>query len=114
MLHCSYPYEKKAAIMAYQYSNLYVDLSIPTFFHGNLEHTLMTFLEFTPHQKLFYGSDAWHTPELFGYDAYFFKKALKNALEKISDFYEISEDEIAGLAKRYCLKTQKKFLQINK
>jgi hypothetical protein len=113
MLHCSYPYEKKAAVMTYQYSNLFVDLSIPTFFHGNLSQTLMTYLEFTPHKKIFYGSDAWHTPELFAYDSYFFKKELKNTLSKLSHRYEMTEEDVIVLSRKILSENAKEFLKIN-
>lgn len=110
-LHCGYPYEKKLAAMAYQYANLYVDFSVPMFFHGNLEQILKTFLEFTPHQKLFYGSDAWHTPETFGYDAYLFRRVLKNVLLEFSERFDMSREEIKLLATRILSRNAEEFLK---
>ena len=112
MLHCAYPFEKKAAVMAYQYSNLFVDLSIPTFFHGNLEQVLMTYLEFTPHQKLFYGSDAWHTPELFAYDLYYFKEKLQNALLTLSKNYGVVEEDCLNIATSILSNNAQTFLNL--
>ena len=72
----------------------------------------MTYLEFTPHQKIFYGSDAWHTAELFAFDAYFFRKALSNTLQKLSDRYDLSHGENVELAKKVLLDNAKNFLKI--
>ena len=113
ILHCGYPHTEKAAIMGYQYSNFYIDLSVPIFFHGYLERSLMTLLQFTPHQKLFYGSDAYHTPETYAFDAYFFKKTLKNVLTQLSARYNISEEESQRLCHRIFFENARDFLKLS-
>ncbi len=112
ILHCGYPYTEKAAIMGYQYPNFYIDLSIPKFFGGYLNRCLMTLLQITPHQKLFYGSDAYHTPETYAFDAYFFKKNLKNVLMQLKKRYSITDDEINTIYRRILYENAKEFLNL--
>jgi len=112
ILHCGYPHTEKAAIMGYQYSNFYIDLSVPIFFHGYLERCLITLLQFTPHQKLFYGSDAYHTPETYAFDAYFFKKTIKNVLTRLKNRYNMPEEEMKTICTRIFHENAKSFLKL--
>lgn len=87
MLHGGYPYVGQAAYVTATYPNVHLDLSlaIPFAQHG-ASRLLSTALELVPTTKLLYGSDAFHTPELFVLAARRFRAALTETLnEAIAD-----------------------------
>lgn len=92
MLHGGYPYVGQAAYVTATYPNVYLDLSlaIPFAQHG-ASRVLSTALELVPTTKLLYGSDAFHTPELFVLAARRFRSALAETLAGIVETGIISE-----------------------
>ena len=92
VLHGGYPYVGQAAYVTATYPNVYLDLSlaIPFAQHG-ASRVVSTALEVVPTTKLLYGSDAFHTPELFVLAAQRFRDALAETLSGIVESGIISE-----------------------
>lgn len=100
LLHTGYPYVEETALMAAQFVNVYVDISIGLLFHGAYERSLRTILEFAPPQKVIFGTDAVEFAELFGYHSWFIKETLRRLLEEFTQTHGWSSDkcmEVAGM-----------------
>lgn len=93
MLHAGAPYHENAAYMAWQFPNVYVDLSHTMRIPGRLNSILSTILSIAPAHKVLYGSDAYASAEWLGYSAHRMRKHLALVLSDLSADLEWTEAE---------------------
>ena len=94
LLHCAYPFVEKAAIMAFNYPNVYIDTSwtLPWTSIGYAE-TLRTLLSIAPHSHLMLGSGQHDGCEIAWLAARVSKKALAAVMEKLCEEGVINEKQ---------------------
>lgn len=98
LLHTGYPFVEEAALMAAQFPNVYIDISVLLLFHGAYKQSLKTILEFVPHQKILYSSDAITFPELYAYHGWFIKSTLKEILTEFITSHGWNEERCMEVA----------------
>ncbi|MHB8191158.1 MAG: amidohydrolase family protein [Ferrimicrobium sp.] len=80
LLHC-YPYHREAALLAHDYSNVFIDIGLTLNFVGNRATSVLAeTLELAPYAKVIYSSDAYGLPELFFLGARQFRHAIGSHL----------------------------------
>jgi hypothetical protein len=107
LLHRGFPFVDETSALASQFANVYLDISIPMFYHGVFKKSLETVLEFVPPQKILYGSDAFNLPELLSYNAWFTKKELNKILLEYSSLRGWTEDKCLEVANMIFYKNAK-------
>jgi predicted TIM-barrel fold metal-dependent hydrolase len=107
LLHTGYPFVEEAALMAAQFPNVYIDISVLLLFHGAYKQSLRTILEFVPPQRILYSSDAITFSELYAYHGWFIKNALKETLTEFIASHSWTEERCMEVAEMILNKNAK-------
>lgn len=84
LVHGGYPWAKEAAIMANLLPNVYVDFSETCPFASfGIDDVLWELLQIAPVNKVMYGSDGFHLPELYWISAKIGRQAANRVLERL-------------------------------
>ena len=93
LLHAGAPFHENAAYVAWQFPNVFVDISHTMRTPGRLGGILHTMLSIAPVHKLLYGSDSYACAEWLGYSAHQTRKVLEGVLADLSGPLDWSLDE---------------------
>lgn len=98
-LHQSYPYTRNAALMAFSFPNVYVDLSwVLPWMSLSYKNCIEDALSIAPHSKILLGTGQHHYPEMVWMAAKIAKRALKDALEEMVDREVLTEEQAVKTA----------------
>ncbi|MEM2939400.1 MAG: amidohydrolase family protein [Candidatus Bathyarchaeia archaeon] len=93
LIHAGYPYVEELAWLAFNFPNVYVDLSCMTpWIHFGIKQRLLQILEMTPVNKIMYGSDGTSIPEKHWIAAILAKESISKALQDLISSGFIDED----------------------
>ncbi len=93
-IHGSFPFTRNAAWMAYNFPNVYVDLSQTGLWQGvMLEQILMEYLSVVPHDKIIFGSGQHGYCEMTWLAARSAKRALEGAMERLTDQHFLNANQ---------------------
>jgi predicted TIM-barrel fold metal-dependent hydrolase len=112
-LHQSYPYTRHAALMAYSFPNMYVDMSwvLPwstSIFCTCIEDVLST----APHTKIFFGSGQHGIPEIAWTAAKVAKSCLASVLERMVSLNLLAATQAEKIAKMLLYENAKALYRI--
>lgn len=113
LLHQGYPYTRNAALMAYSFPNIYVDMSwvLPwasSIFCTCIEDVLST----APHTKIFFGSGQHGIPEIAWAAAKVAKSCLAGVLDKMVSLNLMAPSQAEETAKMLLYKNAKALYNI--
>jgi uncharacterized protein len=114
MLHGSYPYTRKAAVLATTYPNAYVDVSyaIPFLTSHELYSVTHQALGAAPSSRVLYSSDAVGIPEQHWLGAVRGRRALGAAVGDLVTLGDISADQGRELAERVLHQNAERIYQL--
>jgi len=113
-VHTGYPYVEEAGYLANQYPNVYLDLSEMTpFISYGIKDKLLRLLEMCPTNKILYGSDGYHIPELFWIAALETRKSLIEVTEHFIDKKLVEEEWISNVSKQILFENSKRVYNLN-
>ena len=114
ILHAGYPFYKELAFLVQEFRlNCYADLSLVLAWNTlAVEQTYEAFFEYSPPQKLLYGSDAYYLAELIPFCVYNAKKATTRVLSKMVKEEFIDEDYAYKVANMFFHENVKKLYQL--
>lgn len=100
LLHAGYPYHGEAAYLTHIFPNVWFDMSILTpFTNRSLTERLLEVFEVAPLNKILYGSDCYHVPELSYLAAKWAKRSLGAALGTLVEAGTMSFDAAVAHAR---------------
>lgn len=100
LVHGGYPWAQEAAIMANILPNLFLDISATCpFISYGVTDFLWDILKITPINKVMYGSDGFHMPELYWFSAKVGRNALGQVLSHLIDLGHVNESESLTIAR---------------
>jgi predicted TIM-barrel fold metal-dependent hydrolase len=102
LLHGAYPYTSHAAVLAWNYPQVWLDFSVlPTLFGASLARWLEEWIELLPRNKLLYGSDA-SSPEEYYTAAVNGRRQLGVALDNLCRSGTLSLSSAIDIAEHIC------------
>jgi hypothetical protein len=102
LLHGAYPYTSHAAVLAWNYPQVWLDFSVlPTLFGTSLARWLEEWIELLPRNKLLFGSDA-SSPEEYYTAAVNGRRQLGVALDNLSRTGTLSLNSAIDVAEHIC------------
>lgn len=100
-VHAGYPLVGRAAWLSHLYTNCYFELSLMTpFIHHGLYHRYLQVMEAVPLDRILFGSDAYHLPELYWLAGRWGKRYLSQALATYVDAGVLAHEEAVAAARR--------------
>jgi predicted TIM-barrel fold metal-dependent hydrolase len=104
LLHGAYPFISQAAVLAWNYPQVWLDFSVlPTLFGPTLARWLAEWIELLPANKLLFGSDA-SSPEEYYSAAVNGRRQLGVALDDLSRAGTLSHATALDVAERICFR----------
>jgi hypothetical protein len=104
LLHGAYPFISQAAVLAWNYPQVWLDFSVlPTLFGPTLARWLVEWIELLPANKLLFGSDA-SSPEEYYTAVVNGRRQLGVALDDLSRAGTLSHSTALYVAERICFR----------
>lgn len=101
LLHCA-PFEREAAYLCQNYTNVYMDVGLSINLSGALAAgPLRRALEWCPFPRMLYSSDAWGMPELHYLGAALWRRELANVLAEWIDAGTCDETDALRIASEF-------------
>lgn len=112
-LHQSFPYTRNAALMAFSFPNVYLDLSWTLPWNSICyNRCLEDALNIAPHTKILLGTGQHHYPEMVWMSSKIAKQALKEVLEHAVEAGTLSENQATQTAKQVLFENGKRLYNL--
>ncbi|KAH9982024.1 amidohydrolase-domain-containing protein [Russula compacta] len=101
LLHASYPYMREAGYLTAMYKNVYLDIGevFPMVSGSGQEAVIRQVLELAPTNKVMWSSDGHWWPESYYLGSFQARRALSSVLQDAVKANELTEEEVARVAK---------------
>jgi predicted TIM-barrel fold metal-dependent hydrolase len=116
ILHGGYPYFRQAAVLPLQAEsaggNVFIDLSYVSSFPSAWRDLVTTVIQFSPIDRIVYGSDGFGLIERTGHSAYWARRMLTEVLDDFIEHYDWMEEECEKAARMILNENAKMLLNI--
>jgi len=116
ILHGGYPFFREAAVLPLQSQNaggnVFIDLSYASSWPAAWRDVVKTVIQFSPIDRIVYGSDAFGMIERLAYNAWWARRVLTDVFEEFVQKYDWTEDECQTAARMILYENAKRLLHI--
>ncbi len=117
ILHAGYPDYRKAAVLPLQSyytgsGNMYIDLSFMIFYPAAWRDALRTIIQFSPIDRILFGSDSFGYIERLGCSAWWGRRLLTDVLQEFATKYGWTEEACESAARMILNENARKILRL--